>query len=433
MKESIFKKGDLERYLPFKVAAPSGRLVLQPGEPKAIAGLLASAMLPRDANVANPTVTFTIKRNGTAVQTAPTVKRKITPTRVLFYDKSAGVYIDITSVCTDGDGNTNTGTTLDGMTTNDAIYVCCDEPFGGLVVDVADANDQNAALQVKYRTSSGWAATAWSKSGGTLVDHTQDTTNGDTTLAQDGDVWWWGGDHGGIPNDWVLYTLEGTNGYWVQVTADSDLGNDVSLAGLLALRAPGVLYHAALEDVSVNFRSGDLVTMDVTFSSGYQVGQFPPQSVYFYDASETSYSDEFADVTDGASATKTPQFGQAADYLYIGCFKPFIGVYVEVADAAGTSGALKAEYYNGASWVSLSNIVDGTLSGSDTLKQDGSVYWPLPADWAKYKHSNLGNHELYWVRLAVSQDNANPTIANLQTLHLAETAGALLVANAPQI
>jgi len=37
------------------------------------------------------------------------------------------------------------------------------------------------------------------------------------------------------------------------------------------------------------------------------------------------------------------------------------------------------------------------------------------------------------VRLAVSQDNANPTIANLQTLHLAETAGALLVANAPQI
>lgn len=66
------------------------------------------------------------------------------------------------------------------------------------------------------------------------------------------------------------------------------------------------------------------------------------------------------------------------NYLYIGFYKPFRDIYIEL-EQAGTALNGKFEYYNGASWVEL-NTIDETKS----LNRSGFVNFWTPLDWGKF-------------------------------------------------
>lgn len=58
------------------------------------------------------------------------------------------------------------------------------------------------------------------------------------------------------------------------------------------------------------------------------------------------------------------------------------------------------EYWNGSSWQSLPNLVDGT-SG---FTQKGQVTWDLPSDWTAYNYtdSNGRNYPAFWIRVRLT-------------------------------
>lgn len=96
------------------------------------------------------------------------------------------------------------------------------------------------------------------------------------------------------------------------------------------------------------------------------------------------------------------QLISAEDYLYLGLYKPFSQVYVEMKVVNANANTFTAEYWNGSTWNSLSNFLD--LSKGFT--RSGFLSWSKSTDWA----SNAVNSEtLYWVRLKPSADHSLTT------------------------
>lgn len=85
----------------------------------------------------------------------------------------------------------------------------------------------------------------------------------------------------------------------------------------------------------------------------------------------------------------------ALNYLYVGFYKPFRDIYIEL-ETVGTALEGKFEYYNGSEWVEL-NTIDETKS----LKRSGFVHFWTPLDWDKF---TALSSEGYYIRYSQEVD-----------------------------
>lgn len=118
----------------------------------------------------------------------------------------------------------------------------------------------------------------------------------------------------------------------------------------------------------------------------------------------TTFMDYTSAAAGGGGTVDLSLAGNSAEYLYVGFYDKFCGVYVTI-DTANTAAATIAAQYPRVSsdgevtWTSLS-ITDGTLSAGTSFAQNGAIVWNTPADWAKQTISD-DYGSWYYVRFYV--------------------------------
>lgn len=119
-------------------------------------------------------------------------------------------------------------------------------------------------------------------------------------------------------------------------------------------------------------------------------------SVMFHETDGDSYSSYDNEAADFLRDTFSLQFTPTgSDYLYIGFTKPFGALYADMSTAnTETSSTLAAEYYDGATWSSLT-VSDET----NEFQRSGFLFWDRPSDWASVAVNSISK---YWIRLRPS-------------------------------
>lgn len=88
------------------------------------------------------------------------------------------------------------------------------------------------------------------------------------------------------------------------------------------------------------------------------------------------------------------------DWIVIGGPAPFCGAGIDMtANVNGNAATMTVEYWNGAAWVAVANLTDGTANGGATFGVDGQISWDIPAAW---QMSTIATITAYWVRVGVS-------------------------------
>lgn len=92
------------------------------------------------------------------------------------------------------------------------------------------------------------------------------------------------------------------------------------------------------------------------------------------------------------------------DAFYVGRVVPFCELAFDIGTAQVSTGAcITPEYWNGAAWATLTNLVDATsaaaVDGTRPFEQDGAMTFFPPADWAQ---CSIDAITVYWVRFRVS-------------------------------
>lgn len=83
------------------------------------------------------------------------------------------------------------------------------------------------------------------------------------------------------------------------------------------------------------------------------------------------------------------------DKFYIGLYKPFRNIYIEM-DEALVNQEITYEYYNGTVWQPF-NVIDETKN----LSRSGFVRWTPPSNWSEV---NVNGLNLFWIRASLSVD-----------------------------
>lgn len=123
------------------------------------------------------------------------------------------------------------------------------------------------------------------------------------------------------------------------------------------------------------------------------------------------------------SATFTAALVNDEDYIYIGKYYPFNNFYLQVDTANTNAATLNIDIYDGTSWRSCVDILDGTSSGGKTLAQSGIIHfepnknygWQRIADSSdSYAPTEMQDevtiYNLYWMRFKVSADLSAGTL-----------------------
>jgi hypothetical protein len=119
-----------------------------------------------------------------------------------------------------------------------------------------------------------------------------------------------------------------------------------------------------------------------------------------------NYTDYSAAVIDNSAGTQADIDGldtvANGDWFVIGGPVPFIGAALDMdaANVNANAAILTVEYWTGAAWAAVANLVDGTIAvAGKTLSGDGQISWDMPATWAALA---LGGITAYWVRCSVN-------------------------------
>lgn len=125
---------------------------------------------------------------------------------------------------------------------------------------------------------------------------------------------------------------------------------------------------------------------------------------FYYDASATTYTDW----TDEAPFAQTPYFPDVAvstlDYLYFGFDDTFDGVDFLLGSPASATITPTVQYYDGATWSSVSSLSDNTTG----FTIDGKMSWTTASmtDWSKddlntiLTETGLDSTDRYWIRIS---------------------------------
>lgn len=119
---------------------------------------------------------------------------------------------------------------------------------------------------------------------------------------------------------------------------------------------------------------------------------------------DTNFSNEAFDFTrDAFQITFT-----TSDYLYIGYSKPINSIYYQFNTSNLNQNTIAAEYYNGSSWVSLSNYYDDTKG----FTRSGFMTWDR--NQTSQSSNTINDIVSYWIRL---KPNANQTQTTIQAIN----------------
>lgn len=122
------------------------------------------------------------------------------------------------------------------------------------------------------------------------------------------------------------------------------------------------------------------------------------------------------------SATTTLTMVYNQDAIYLGSDLPFNHRYFDIGVANSNSSVVSVEIWDGTSWVSAVDVIDGTSVGGKTFAQSGVIQWTVDKDktsWAVESESEdvtglTGTYiyDMYWARIKVSATtSATATLA----------------------
>lgn len=113
----------------------------------------------------------------------------------------------------------------------------------------------------------------------------------------------------------------------------------------------------------------------------------------------TNMTTEFNDAT-AANFLPFNAVESVGDYVAFGMAAPFAKLTLSnVGGTQGVGGVVVWEYWNGASWVSLSGVTDGTSGFTAALGAGQTVTWTQPSTWATLA---LNSVTAYYVRARVT-------------------------------
>jgi len=189
--------------------------------------------------------------------------------RVLKTTDNAVTYTDATDSLRDRDvASVLTLDSLDTYANGDYVLVASDRKFGGINVDVGNANGNASVMTVKYYKSNGtWAD----------ITATDGTVLTGATLGQDGNITWT------VPSDWAETTINGTKGYFVRIEVSAALDASVTVREVCLLSKDanrGYAYSGYPVTVPLSSADGGIealvaaatATLDITWSFGNVIG-----------------------------------------------------------------------------------------------------------------------------------------------------------------
>ena len=91
---------------------------------------------------------------------------------------------------------------------------------------------------------------------------------------------------------------------------------------------------------------------------------------------------------------------QTSEYIYIGYYKPFKQLFIELDVKNTEQGTLLAEYYNGTSWQPLESLLDET----DNFTQSGFLFFNKPDKWESFEDG--GTPKNFYIRLSTDVNHS---------------------------
>jgi hypothetical protein len=157
-------------------------------------------------------------------------------------------------------------------------------------------------------------------------------------------------------------------------------------------------------------KSGTLRIFDST--KGRDLSQTGPKEVHIANQVVAAHNDITANMLNPSSGTNTI-LAVNTDRVYVGQLFPFSKIDIDLTGlASADGGALVCEYWNGSTWVSVANLIDGTAVGGNTMRQDGAIQFDVPTDWVVNDVPVTGTN-LYYVRFRTTNSTATDAIAQL--------------------
>ncbi len=106
---------------------------------------------------------------------------------------------------------------------------------------------------------------------------------------------------------------------------------------------------------------------------------------------------------------------ESADFYYIGLYKPFSNIYVEMNEQnINLSSDLTFEYWNGTAWASLPNLKDDSVN----FQRSGFVEWEFDDKTAvtdSWIENSVNSIDNYWVRVSISNGVHGSLVSNSET------------------
>lgn len=130
---------------------------------------------------------------------------------------------------------------------------------------------------------------------------------------------------------------------------------------------------------------------------------YDPSDTFSYDYTERVRNTQ----SDNINKAVLHLVGTAA-YVYVGSIRPLDGFKLYFDTVNTSTSTMSVESWNGASWSSVSGLVDGTASGSVSLAQTGNVAFSATTSSAELKY--IDGTMLYWYRITVNAVSANTSI-----------------------
>ncbi len=117
-------------------------------------------------------------------------------------------------------------------------------------------------------------------------------------------------------------------------------------------------------------------------------------SVFLFNGPTLTYSD---DTTEAGTETGTEfsLMDGTTDFLYVGLSTTFTGIKFEF-QTRGSGYDLEVMYYNGSSWVDLTQSGYVLTDGTSDFESDGLISFNAPGDWAT---TSVNGSTKYWVRI----------------------------------
>jgi hypothetical protein len=129
------------------------------------------------------------------------------------------------------------------------------------------------------------------------------------------------------------------------------------------------------------------------------------RDLYFFHDDNGAFTDYTRDARDYLRDEFAIDFTSIDDFVYIGLYKPFNKVYVELKTPALADVNLNAEYYDGAAWQSLT-LEDDTKG----LTRSGFISFEKPENW---NSTAVNGEDKHYIRLS-----ADTFTAEIQGLNL---------------